>query len=112
MQQRELRRERKFRTLKLLPQDRELLRNIGHGRPDVADRYGALLQLTDIVRNEQIPNEPPEPERRSLRLGIPRELDQAVSRLAKRTGRTYISVLLAAARVYRQRFPLQSDSGQ
>jgi hypothetical protein len=94
-------------TFRLLPEDRRLIQHLGRGRADIADRHAAFLELVEIVRRQECPNEPPEPERRSIRLGIPSELDEAIKAEAKRTGSTYISILLRAAREYRRRHPLR-----
>jgi hypothetical protein len=103
MAERNLPRERKFVTFRLLPEDRELLQYLGQGRADIPDRHAAMLELVNIVQRRQYPPDPPEPERRSIRLGIPTELDDAIKAEAERTGSTYISLLLRAAREYRGR---------
>ncbi len=107
MADRDLPRDRKFVTFRLLPEDRELLQNLGRGRADIPDRHAALLELVEIVQRQEYPEEQPEPERRSIRLGIPTELDEAIKAEAERTGSTYISLLLRAAREYRRRHPLR-----
>jgi hypothetical protein len=107
MADRDLPRDRKFVTFRLLPDDRELLQHLGQGRADIPDRHTAFLELVEIVRRQEYPEEPPEPERRSLRLGIPTELDEAIKAEAERTESTYISILLRAAREYRRRHPLR-----
>ncbi|MBA2224668.1 hypothetical protein [Thermogemmata fonticola] len=107
MADRDLPRDRKFVTFRLLPDDRELLQNLGRGRADIPDRHAALLELVGIVQRQEYPEEQPEPERRSIRLGIPTELDEAIKAEAERTGSTYISLLLRAAREYRRRHPLR-----
>src|SRR5437867_469654 len=109
MSERDLPRERKFVTFRLLPDDRELLRQLGQGRAGIPDRHTAFLHLVEIVRRAEYPEEPPEPERQPLRLGIPTELDDAIKAEVERTGSTYISILLRAAREYRRRYPLSRD---
>jgi hypothetical protein len=105
MTDRDLPRDRKFVTFRLLAKDRALLQHLGRGRADIPDRHAALLELVEIVRRQKSPEKPP--ERRSIRLGIPTELDEAIKAVAERTGSTYISILLRAAREYRRRHPLR-----
>src|SRR5262249_45320404 len=64
MPDRDLPRDRKFVTFRLLPEDRELLQHVGRGRPDIPDRHAAFLALAEIVRRQEYPEEQPEPERR------------------------------------------------
>src|SRR5262245_48236835 len=111
MAERDLPRDRKFVTFRLLPEDRALLQHLGRGRADVPDRHAALLELAAIVRRREYPEEEPEPQRRSIRLGIPTELDEAIKAEAERTGSTYVSLLLRAAREYRRRYPLRRRRG-
>ena len=109
MAERNLPREKKFMTLRLLPEDRQLLQDLGRGREKVPDRYTALCELTDIVQKLEIrPVE--KQERQPLRLGIPESLDEAIREVVEKTDQTYLHILLAAATEYRRRYPYCTDS--
>ena len=90
------RRERRFTTYRLLPDDYTLMRDLGKDRPDVKDRYQALLALVPIIEKLEMPSR----EYKGFRVGIPLALDQAIRDAAKRTGHDFRDILLAAARIY------------
>lgn len=106
-----MRKQRRYMTLRLLPDDRELLQEIGKGRVGIKDRHAALVELAQIVPELDLPDVR-EMERRPLRLGIPQELEDAIAAKVKETGQTFIAVLLAAARHYRQRHPASADAAE
>ena len=93
-----------FLTFRLLPEDRQLLQDLGRGREDVEDRHEALCSLEEIVRQLDFPTVTP-PNRQPLRLGIPEKLDKTIRAVVAKTGQPYLHVLLAAAAEYRRRFP-------
>jgi hypothetical protein len=78
--------------------DRELIQNLGRGVPGVLRRRDAFLALIPIV--EQLIRETgreEDPKRVSVRLKIPADLDEAISKHAA-TGEPYLHVLLEACR--------------
>jgi len=95
--------KRNFRSFRLFPADRSLLQNLGRGNPKVPDRHTALLQLVPIVRDLEIPKKK---GREPIRIGIPNELADELTKRSGETGHTVQDILLAAARVYRDRHPL------
>ena len=99
------RRERKFRTLRLRSEDKELLQQLGRNDQDL-DRHHALLELIAVVKELQLPDIRNE-SRSPLRLGIPVQLDKAIRKKVDATGQTYIAVLLTAAREYLDTPPRQ-----
>lgn len=104
MPDRNLPREGNFRTFRLPPNDRELLQNLGRGRVDIEDRHAALLELVQIVREMEVP---PKEERQPLRIRIPSELANEISQRADQSGHTAQDILLMAAQIYRDRYPLE-----
>tara|TARA_R110002096_G_scaffold186749_2_gene365814 strand:- start:203 stop:532 length:330 start_codon:yes stop_codon:yes gene_type:complete len=103
MSEKSILRERNFRTFRLFSQDRELLRRLGEGRPEIPDRHAALLELTAIAEEMEVPQKE---KRQPIRVGIPPGLMNTVTRRAEESGNTFQDVLLMAARIYRERFPL------
>jgi hypothetical protein len=101
-------RDRSYRTFRLYLRDRELLRNLGRGRPAIPDRHTALLELVDIVRAMPIPKKE---DRQPLRLGLPDDLREVINRRAEETGQTFQDILLMAARNYRDQYPLSEADG-
>lgn len=86
---------------KLFERERELLRTLADGIPDVPDRYHAFKELVPIIESldlEHIKGK----KRRPLKLSLPLELDEAIRAKSEQTGQPYIQVLLEAARKYRE----------
>lgn len=102
------RRERRFITLRLLDEDRDLIQNLAKGRESTPDRHAALSALVPFVRKLSLPDIR-EQERSALRVGIPAELEDVINEVAERTGQPFVAVFLAAAREYRKRYPLKSE---
>ena len=98
MSPREEPKERQFRVFNLLPSDRKLLKEI-RNIEGLTNRHDALGKLTTIV--EAMPTEKIE-QRKSIRLGIPDDLHYAIDSLKKTTGKTYVSILVEAAREYKR----------
>ena len=99
--------DRKFRAFKLPQYERDLLRLIACGT-SYETRHDALTALAQFVERLEIPHAETL-ERRSLRIGIPPELDKAIREKMKVTGRTYQDILLAAAADFRRVYPLPAD---
>jgi len=89
------------RTMHLLEEDYILLRDIAKNRN--MTRYDALCLLQDILPTLQIPLRT---KRRSLRLSVPTPLHEAINQKAKETNRTYIEIILIAARAWTEANPL------
>lgn len=96
-------------VVRLLPEDRTLLQDLGRGRSDIHTRHQAFLELQEILPTLQFDNvssqqtvsskRASKPKRKPLRLVIPRQLDEAIeAHVAK--GHSYVSILIAAAREY------------
>ena len=96
-------------VVRLLPDDRSLLQDLGRGRSDIHTRHQAFLELQKILPTLQFENVSSQntgsskragkPKRKPLRLVIPRQLDETIeAHVAK--GHSYVSVLIAAAREY------------
>jgi hypothetical protein len=96
-------RKQAYRTFRLLDADRELLRHIGKDREGVPDRYHALLEVAQLVA--ELPKPPKKEVRRSIRLGIPNAVTAAIEKRQKKTGETFVDILLATCRLYRERYP-------
>ena len=99
------RRERTYRTLRLVVEDKELLQRLGRNDQDL-DRYHALLELVAVVQKLKLPDVRNQ-IRHPLRLGIPTQLDKAIRKKADATGQTYIAILLTAAREHLDTPPRQ-----
>ena len=102
-QQEDIDLNRRAIVVRLTQDDRELLRNLGRGRKEFITRHAALCELEDVVNEMQRRGEFEQirQQLRPSRLSIPAELDTAVTEKIGET-RTYVAVLLAAAREYRR----------
>jgi hypothetical protein len=100
------RRYKRYLTLRLFEEDRELLQNLGRGRPEIADRYEAFLEVNQIVQGMEFPDIREKKKRRPIRIAIPQELEATITGIAKATGQPFLTILLEAAREYRRRHPL------
>lgn len=109
MSEHSLSRKRTFRTFRLFPQDRELLLDLGRGRPKILDRHAALLDMNSIAEEMDVPQQE---QRNPIRIGIPTVLMNTLSRRAKESGRTFQDVLLMAARHYRKKYPLPKSENR
>lgn len=96
-------------TLRLYPNERQLVQDLGRGPEPASDRHHALLDLVPIVEELDLPDIR-ERARQPIRLGIPDELDAAIRAVMENTGQTYIDVLLVAATEYRKRYPLSPSA--
>jgi hypothetical protein len=99
------RRNKRYLTLRLFEEDRELLQNLGRGRPEIADRYEAFLEVNEIVQGMEFPDIRKK-KRRPIRIAIPQELEATITGIAEATGQPFLTILLEAAREYRRRHPL------
>ena len=111
MPEKSILRERNFRTFRLFSQDRDLLRRLGEGRPEkeIPDRHAALLELNAIAEEMEVPKQE---KRQPIRIGVPTALTNTIARRAKESGKTFQDVLLMAARIYRERFPLPESESE
>jgi len=90
------RRERRFTTYRLLPDDYALMKDLGKDKPGYQDRYQMLLDLVPIVQSLN----PQQRTYKGMRVGVPVALDQAIRDVAERTGQRFVDILLMAARIY------------
>ncbi|WP_339911809.1 hypothetical protein [Symmachiella dynata] len=104
-------RDRKWVTFRLWPEDRELLRTIADLSDETPDRYTALQQILPIIRDLEL-EDVREREREPLRLGIPKEVHNALAARSKATGQTITDILLIAVREYaNQQSARHDDAG-
>lgn len=99
------RRNKRYLTLRLFEEDRELVQNLGRGRPEIADRYEAFLEVNEIVQGMEFPDIRKKQKRRPIRIAIPEELEATITRIAKATGQPFMTIMLEAVREYRRRHP-------
>ncbi|MFA5767092.1 MAG: hypothetical protein WC919_04165 [Candidatus Paceibacterota bacterium] len=92
---RELKRPRRYQVVRIHQEEYDALyrfyRRVG------VERYDAMLQLTKHVKNITDDDFPAEPTA-AARLVLPPELDEEVKTQAKRLGRSYVRVLMAAVK--------------
>jgi len=88
-------------TVRLRKTDRELLRNLAEPpqTEDVKSRHDALLALTDIAKELELPRV--QTGTASIRLGIPKELKRVLEARSAETGLPQQFILVLAARRYR-----------
>ncbi|MDZ4847916.1 MAG: hypothetical protein SGI77_01355 [Pirellulaceae bacterium] len=91
-------RERRFATLRLTTQDKELLKRLGSPSDAAPDRHNALIAIAGLIAQLELPAI--DSRRQPIRLGIPPELDRAIELKRKATGQTALAILLAGARAY------------
>ena len=92
--------DRTFRVFNLLPSDRKGLKDIKEIE-ELPNRHEALERLIPIVQSMDL-EKLEQGDRKPIRLGIPDELHKAINDLKKKTGQTYISILVEAAREYKR----------
>ena len=90
-----MKRERKFRTFRLRPDEKLAIRKLTSVGARKRDRHMALLELVSLVPTLDLPKVD-KSKREPMRLGIPSELDAAINKVKHQTGHTYVSILLAA----------------
>ena len=102
--------DRRFAVLKLLPQERELLRQLGCGSEKAegwCDRDTVMCELIEYVRKLDLPKKPPTPPRRSLRVSLPDVLDELLKERAEETGLPEVHILIEAVKLFREKYPLE-----
>jgi len=81
-------------TVRLKPEDHDLIRRLG-GFDMV--RHDALMELIPIVEQLELQ---PKSKRRPLKLMIPDQLKTAIQEVSAKTGHSFVEILLMAARKY------------
>lgn len=92
--------DRRFTVFRVHEEERELLRSLGPC--DDIERYDVLLGLIDVLPDIELQ---PKKVRRPIRLGIPPELEEAIDKIARKTKKPFVEVLVAAARAWRAKHP-------
>ena len=90
------RRDRKFVTMRLYDEEREILRTLAPST-GYDDRHEALLALVPLAKKAKF-EDIRDRERRPLRIGIPDELSAAIDKIVKKTGQPRQHVLIELAR--------------
>lgn len=93
--------KREWVVVRLREPDKNLLRDLAKLNPETKTRHDALLQLTDIAKELELPAVPKGEQ--PIRLGIPTELKKVLKDRCAETGLPEQAVLVLAARVYRDR---------
>lgn len=83
-------------VLRLPPDERNLLQNIGRGRPDIANRHQALLELAKLIPEMDFKKR--DRERISIYLPLPQELYDALEQRFEETHVPRVRILLAAVK--------------
>jgi hypothetical protein len=99
--------DRKFIVLRLLPRERELIRQLGSG-PErdcgLDSRDAVLRQIVQTVKKLKLPAIE---KRRPLRFSMPDKLARELKMKSAKSGHTQLDVLIAAIEEFRKEHPYQ-----
>lgn len=87
--------DRTFKVFRLTEADRVAIQSLTNIVNPPKSRFDAMLELVDVVSKMSF-EKVEVPIRRPMRLAIPNQLDSAIRRAKKRSGHSYVSILIAA----------------
>jgi hypothetical protein len=102
--------DRKFVVLRLLPRERDLIRQLGCGPEKdcgLDNRDAVLRQIVQTVKNLKLPAIE---KRRPLRFSMPDKLARELKKKSAKSGHTQIDVLVAAIEEFREEHPFEEKT--
>jgi hypothetical protein len=102
--------DRKFVVLRLLPRERDLIRQLGCGPEKdcgLDNRDAVLRQIVQTVKKLTLPAIE---KRRPLRFSMPDKLARELKKRSAKSGRTQLDILIAAIEEFRKEHPYEEQA--